>query len=156
MYSLNANRAEHVIVSNDAFCYFTRDEEPLDDASWSEINELLETWPDGFELRDPRPTGSQPGHLDVLLVPYMPDTFHYDAFQWLGMAVRLELVHNGDGTVDIWRWSNTVQERMLLRAAAPILTNKHGGQYIETGEPGGWKHGTGCMWPMKHFQPVQQ
>lgn len=152
MYSLNIKQAERAIVSNDAFCYFTNDEEPLDGASWDEINALLDAWSDGFELRDPQPAEGRPGYLNVLLVPYVQDTFHYDAFQWLGSSARLELVHNGDGTVDVWQWSNTAQKRTLLRAAAPILTNKHGGQYIETGEPEGWRHGTGCMWPMKHFQ----
>ena len=154
MYSLNTDKAERVIMCNDTFCYFTNDEEPLDDASWDEINALLEAWPNGFELRDPLLAGSQPGHLDVLLVPYTQDTFRYDAYQWLGTAVRLELVRNSDGTVDVWQWSSTRQERVLLRSQAPILTNKYGGQYIETGEPEGWRHGTGCMWPMKHFQKV--
>lgn len=152
MFKVDKEHPVNITVSNDVFCYVAYDEEPLDDLSWADIEAFNAKFPNGVEVLRYEPSRIGAGYIEMTVAPYIQDSFHYDMFQWLGTMVRLELVANPDGTVDVWQWSSTSQSRVLLRASAPILTNQHGGQYIETGEPEGWRYGRGCMWPMKHFQ----
>ena len=58
-------------ISNDTYFFFTRGEEPLDEANQEEIQELQDEFPQGFQLMDEYELVEGTDLVEVLLVPYI-------------------------------------------------------------------------------------
>lgn len=71
MYKLDRNKAVELEISNDAYYLFTEDEEPLDDASYDEINALYEKY-ESFEIE--KISELKNGLIKILLIPYIEES----------------------------------------------------------------------------------
>ena len=113
MYKLNYEKAVVLQISNDAFFYLAKDEYPIDEANFEEIEEIQEMFPCGFYIED---NWSYVEDCDDLIeatfVPYEEDKWDYDEYIDMFNDWQLQIKWlDGKSKVRI-RYYNPVKEPM--------------------------------------------
>lgn len=73
---LNESEAIQLTLSNDAFFYIYKNEEPLDDDNIAEAKNILAKFPNGFVISNWSYMGSS--YINATFVPYINDYVEYD------------------------------------------------------------------------------
>lgn len=144
MYILDYSQAQSFQLSNDAFFYLLQDEEPLDEDNLEEALEIMELFPNGFEIQDNWQAVKDTDLIEAVFVPYRPEIFKYDEYFELTKYQQLQIKRLDNKQVKIWRTDSQKNLRDELGEFS-ILINKYGLEYLQI---------EGCIFFLKRFKRI--
>lgn len=153
MYKLNEANAIILQITNDAFFFVKEDEELLDEANMDEVNEILEMFPNGFEIKDDWLYVENTDLIQACFIPYEKvEDDDVDMFQELSKSVTLQLKLTKNNThVQAWNYRVSSGKRDYV-GEYELCLNSTGLICFATGD---FRRGKGCLFFLKYFREVR-
>lgn len=155
MYRLDKSKAETLQINNDAFYYIKDGEEPIDENSIEEADEIYEMFPNGFEIQGDWQAVDNTGMIEATFIPYVIDECEYDMYCELaeGYILRLKLC-NDKRHIKLWSFTESTgaicyKGEYELRLSQLAKTRSIG---FSTGN---WRNGQGCLFWLKQFKEIR-
>lgn len=154
MYELNYDKAEYYKLSNDAFYNLLYDEEMLDDAHQSEVDEIRAKYPNGFEIEDDswdELSGEDAGLIECTIIPYEESQYAYTHQVVFFNNWIILVAPNADWSkLHIKHFNTRTGEEYGEEDVEPFINN-YGNVQINYGKPN--KSGVYSCFYQKHIVP---
>lgn len=140
-YILDFENADYIIVSNDTFYFLKFDEQPLDDNSYKEIDEICKAYNNNFTISDDYQF-LENGKVSIEIIPYKEDSFEYDLYTDLFNDWQVQFKWIDDKTAKV-RYFNPYKEPKE-EEIVEVVVNKFGLREFKTKG--------GSLYPLKCFK----
>lgn len=148
------SKAQEFILSNDAFFFLYKDEEPLDDINFAEALEIAEQFPTGYQIQEGW-SYIDTDLVEATFVPLIEEQDDFDGSFWASKICQWQIKITQNGThVKFWFYYPQIGIRKYqgefelristLAKAQPIC--------FATGD---FRKGKGCLCWLKHFKEAR-
>lgn len=148
------SKAQEFILSNDAFFFLYKDEEPLDDINLAEALEIAEQFPTGYQIKEDW-SYIDDDLIEATFIPLIEERAEYDGAFWISSLCQWQIKLTKNNThVMFWIYSRNTGERIYkgefelrvstLAKANPIC--------FATGD---FRKGRGCLVWLKNFKEAR-
>lgn len=144
---IDYSNKKEIILSNDAFFYLYKEEEPLDDNNIEEALEIAEMFETGFIIEEGWKPIPNSDLIEAVFIPTISAEQDFDMHNILSKDIEVRIKQSGPGRVKAWIYIKSSDKSVDL-GEAEIFTNKYGLKCFATGD---YANGKGCLFFMKHF-----
>lgn len=130
-FRLNYDKAQTMQISNDAFFFITKKEEPLDEENLKEAQDVLNMFPNGFYIEENWKLVEDSDLIEATFIPYIDDD--WDEYQDLTKYIQMQIKWLDANHIRVW-WYNREKGTREIQGDFNVYTNRHGFKYFHTGE----------------------
>ena len=150
MYRLDITKAVTLQITNDAFYYLKEDEDPLDDDNLDEALEVLDMFPNGFEIREDWRPVEDSDLIEATFIPYIQVDDDYDASEEMAKGYYFQIkLTQGNRFVKVWSFRESTGERIYKGEYELRYNSTRTCIGYATGD---WRKGKGCLLWLKRYK----
>ncbi len=153
-FILDYNKAQIMQISNDAFFFITKEEEPLDEENLEEAQEVLSMFPNGFYVEKNWKTVEDSDLIEATFIPYVEyeeDKDDWDEYQDLTKYLQMQIKWLDANRIRVW-WYDCQKGTRKLQGDFKVYTNQRGLKCFHTGEQNKeFVSGKMSLYFLKHF-----
>ena len=119
-------------ISNDAFFYLLKKEEPLDEENLKEAQKILAMFPCGFYIEKNWKALENSDLIKCTFIPYIEDDMDFDEYQELTCYIHQQIKWLDANTIRVW-WYNLQAKTRELQGDFKVYIDKYGHKCFHTG-----------------------
>ena len=152
---LNCKRKETIRLTNDAFYYLLKGEEPLDEDNLAEALRLTSLHPNGFQINDGWTAVEGSDLIECEIIPYEveeEEICDYDKYLEVAKNRHLRIKHVNVDKVRLWEYDTETNKQKYV-GEFQLHTNKFGLTCFQTGPQNEeFQPGKACLYFLKNFK----
>lgn len=129
---LNHSKKQTMQISNDAFMYLFKGEEPLDEENLEEAYEIIALFPDGFSIEKDWKAVEDSDLIECTLVPFIEQECDFDEYENLTNNLQMQIKWLNGDCIRAWLYNLQTGVREL-KGDFNVYTNNFGHKCFHTG-----------------------